>query len=48
MKPTSKQDPSGDIPSFLSIRHAKKGDCGVKPFADFIPEITREVAERKL
>ena len=32
----------------VSVRHAKKGDLGVKPLADFLPEITREVAERSL
>ena len=32
----------------VSVRHAKKGDLGVKPLAEFIPEITREIASRSL
>ena len=32
----------------VSIRHAKKGDLGVKPLAEFIPEITREIASKSL
>ena len=32
----------------VSVRHAKKGDLGVRLLADFLPEISREVAERSL
>ena len=32
----------------VSVRHAKKGDLGVKPLAEFLESITREVAERSL
>ncbi len=32
----------------VSVRHAKKGDLGVRLLADFLPELTREVAERSL
>jgi threonyl-tRNA synthetase len=32
----------------VSVRHAKKGDLGIKLLADFLPEITREIAERSL
>ena len=32
----------------VSVRHAKKGDLGVKPLAEFIPEITREIASKSL
>jgi threonyl-tRNA synthetase len=32
----------------VSVRHAKRGDLGVKPLADFIPDLTKEIAERSL
>ena len=32
----------------VSVRHARKGDLGVKLLADFLPEVTREAAERSL
>ncbi len=32
----------------VSVRHAKKGDLGVKPAAEFIAALTAEVAERAL
>ena len=32
----------------VSVRHAKKGDLGVKLLAEFLESITREVAERSL
>jgi threonyl-tRNA synthetase len=32
----------------VAVRHAKRGDLGVKPLADFISEITAEVKERRL
>ena len=32
----------------VSVRHAKKGDLGVRLLADFLPEVSREVAERSL
>ncbi len=32
----------------VSVRHAKKGDLGVKTLAEFLPEIAEEIAQRKL
>ncbi|HEX2747692.1 MAG TPA: threonine--tRNA ligase [Verrucomicrobiales bacterium] len=32
----------------VSVRHAKKGDLGVKPLAVFLPDILAEVSERRL
>lgn len=32
----------------VSVRHARKGDLGVKMLADFLPEIIREAAQRSL
>jgi threonyl-tRNA synthetase len=32
----------------VAVRHAKRGDLGVKPIADFIAEVIEEVKERKL
>jgi threonyl-tRNA synthetase len=32
----------------VAVRHAKRGDLGVKPLADFVSEITAEVKERRL
>ena len=32
----------------VSVRHAKKGDLGVRLLADFLPEISREIASRSL
>ncbi len=32
----------------VAVRHAKRGDLGVKPIADFISEVTAEVQERRL
>ena len=32
----------------VSVRHAKKGDLGVKPLAEFLDEVKTEVAERRL
>jgi threonyl-tRNA synthetase len=32
----------------VAVRHAKRGDLGVKPLADFVTEITAEVKERRL
>ena len=34
--------------SSVSVRHAKKGDLGVRALADFLPEIAREAAKRSL
>jgi threonyl-tRNA synthetase len=32
----------------VAVRHAKRGDLGVKPIADFLAEVTAEVRERRL
>jgi threonyl-tRNA synthetase len=32
----------------VAVRHAKRGDLGVKPIADFLSEVTSEVRERRL
>ena len=32
----------------VSVRHAKKGDLGVKTLADFVMSVTEEIRERKL
>jgi threonyl-tRNA synthetase len=32
----------------VAVRHAKRGDLGVKPIADFLAEVTAEVKERRL
>jgi len=32
----------------VAVRHAKRGDLGVKPIADFLTEVLEEVKERKL
>jgi threonyl-tRNA synthetase len=32
----------------VSVRHAKRGDLGVKPIADFLTEVVEEVRERRL
>jgi threonyl-tRNA synthetase len=32
----------------VSVRHAKRGDLGVKPITDFLAEVTAEVRERRL
>jgi len=32
----------------VSVRHAKRGDLGVKPIADFLTEVMEEVKERRL
>jgi threonyl-tRNA synthetase len=32
----------------VSVRHARKGDLGVRLLADFLSEVSREVAERSL
>jgi threonyl-tRNA synthetase len=32
----------------VAVRHAKRGDLGVKSLADFVSEITAEVKERRL
>jgi threonyl-tRNA synthetase len=32
----------------VSVRHAKRGDLGVRPIADFLADVTAEVRERQL
>jgi threonyl-tRNA synthetase len=32
----------------VSVRHAKRGDLGVRPIADFLADVTAEVKDRQL
>ncbi len=32
----------------VAVRHAKKGDLGVKAVADFVSDVTTEVRERRM